>query len=1130
MPLLLLPGLAALVSHAFAGPLTEARINQIVNDVRVVEPQRGARQAALQDLIKGDLGVATGSQSRAELLFQDHTLTRLGAETFFTFKPGTRDLRLDRGSMLLQVPKDLGGARIRAASVTASITGTTIMMENLPGRAVKIVVLEGSLQVGMEGRASESVLLRAGKMVIVSPEAKKVPMPVDVDLRKLVRASALIDPRAFKGRSNAAVAALPSMGLIEKEIATQEKLVKEQGVVLSNSALPGAGEETVATLKSGGTDPVAPGTETPLPPSAGSELAPAANRDGDERPRPGVIHPGATLPGTTPLARTPSGSGTIPPPGSGAPADSRAFPGPGSTGGNGTAPGTVTGASSGPPLSPVDPFTTAGFLQPDWTATATASPFAPANNPPVTVALPNSLIFGGPGHGAVFDLTSPLPQLALGGTALTGTIYGGATVDGSAARFAFGSKTNFDAQVKFDARFGIGSESAFPAAGVAMFRFLDQLTLGGSPAFATGVGLRDLALIVGTNVSTSPAGGSLDLSSLHSFTFATGNGSIVLGSNFPVSASAGSGFKFLHLYASGATGYVTLKNQINLPGGGLLVDAQQTILASPAASVNVDHAAFHAGGNIVLQGALTANKVQFNALGKLTMSNVTSATHLSITAGSFELSGGSLTAGTLGITTAGDIAPGTAGVIKAGAIVLKAGGTLTLNSTSSQVTRFDVGSTTQFHAEAETVSLNGDFILPNAANGSLQIGDHGLKASAFSLGGFDSVSSAAGLEVLNLDTRNLGVAGNASIRGDLHVANTAVGGWLRVDGTISPRVGESVTTMHVLKAGSIQALNGLNFKGTAGTLTDAPSSGFAAALDTKAVLFDASGGDRINGANFDGGDALPTSGHEGGGGGTLNVGTQARPIAGKIDVKRPISATTGANAAGVATGGRGGTVNLISNGEVSIGASVKVSDSAPGRASKQGGSIRVESRKTSSNAISVTSSGELLSLLSAAAPGPGGKIEFVSAGGDIVVNGGKVQADKGAVDIRNNGPGGKIELSNATLRGDVVKVGALGPNGQLIIGGGTISADSMLKLYGGTSNGQVRFKENVTLGGAGTKIIAGKTVQIDNGRTVTVGGSSPASVFADTANYAGSGGNGSTSGKFGGAGATTQGFSGRPAF
>jgi hypothetical protein len=207
-----------------------------------------------------------------------------------------------------------------------------------------------------------------------------------------------------------------------------------------------------------------------------------------------------------------------------------------------------------------------------------------------------------------------------------------------------------------------------------------------------------------------------------------------------------------------------------------------------------------------------------------------------------------------------------------------------------------------------------------------------------------------------------------------------------------------------------------------------------------------------------------------------------------------------------------------------------LSDNTPGRASLNGGNVNLTSNATSGVAIAVNNTGQILALLNAASPGKGGAIQFTSAGGAINVNGGRVQADNGTVAIQNNGQNGQIQLTNATLSADVVKVGALGANGQLNVGGGTINANTMLKLYGGTSNGSVLFNDNVTLSGASTKIIAGENVTVANGKTVTVGGNSAASVYTDHPSYTGSGGNGSTTGVFGGKGATTSPFGSRPSF
>src|SRR5438128_6138488 len=163
------------VQQSVAGPLTSAAVTKIINRVTVIESAKGDRPATLRDVIKDDLGLQTGARSRSELLFQDNTLTRVGAETFFSFKTGTRDMTLEKGSMLLQVPKGLGGAKIHTAAVTAAITGTTIMMEYSPKQYLKVLVLEGSLRLSRNGSFGNSVVLHPGKMVIMRPDAKKIP-------------------------------------------------------------------------------------------------------------------------------------------------------------------------------------------------------------------------------------------------------------------------------------------------------------------------------------------------------------------------------------------------------------------------------------------------------------------------------------------------------------------------------------------------------------------------------------------------------------------------------------------------------------------------------------------------------------------------------------------------------------------------------------------------------------------------------------------------------------------------------------------------------------------------------------------------------------------------------------------
>ena len=75
---------------------------------------------------------------------------------------------------------------------------------------------------------------------------------------------------------------------------------------------------------------------------------------------------------------------------------------------------------------------------------------------------------------------------------------------------------------------------------------------------------------------------------------------------------------------------------------------------------------------------------------------------------------------------------------------------------------------------------------------------------------------------------------------------------------------------------------------------------------------------------------------------------------------------------------------------------------------------------------------------------------------------------------------GSITFSNASAHADVMKAGVFGPNGKLNIGGGTLSADTTLKLYAPGSNGQLNFLSNVTLDGNSKKILAANSVTIFN--------------------------------------------------
>jgi len=167
-----------------------------------------------------------------------------------------------------------------------------------------------------------------------------------------------------------------------------------------------------------------------------------------------------------------------------------------------------------------------------------------------------------------------------------------------------------------------------------------------------------------------------------------------------------------------------------------------------------------------------------------------------------------------------------------------------------------------------------------------------------------------------------------------------------------------------------------------------------------------------------------------------------------LNVRGNLIATSGdIPSEGPSTIGNGGTINVTSiGGAITVSSTIQASsDDSKGdslRRSSAGGNINLTSHRANAEgprvvAVNLTNTGQLLSLLDPEAPGPGGQITILGDGAnsDIRIKG-QVEADRGTIDIRHLADGGKVSLSDATisnisLRGDIIKVGALSANGLL---------------------------------------------------------------------------------------------------
>lgn len=220
--------LAAGVGMAWAqNGLESAKVTRVFNEVELLPPDQSAREAQVGDAVAGRTAVQTGNRSRAELTFNDQTLARMGGNSIFSFQRGTRDLNLERGVILLQVPKNAGGAKVNTAAVTAAVTGTTVMVEydvDADGKGVmKFIVLEGEMRISLNGQLGESLLLGPGQMMTVPADASRLPNPVLVDLARLTETSGLM---------NSDFTPFPNEPLI-LEAAQEQQILKSKGDLIT---------------------------------------------------------------------------------------------------------------------------------------------------------------------------------------------------------------------------------------------------------------------------------------------------------------------------------------------------------------------------------------------------------------------------------------------------------------------------------------------------------------------------------------------------------------------------------------------------------------------------------------------------------------------------------------------------------------------------------------------------------------------------------------------------------------------------------------------------------------------------------------------------------------------------------
>jgi hypothetical protein len=205
------------VSTTHAIDLKQSKVTQVVNDVQIISAANQQQKAAsVNDIFTMPDILSTGPASRAELVAADETVTRVGANTIFSFDPATRTINLKQGSLLFHSPHGKGGGTIHTGSATASVLGTTLIVTTTATGGMKVLDLEGQVEVKFLNGLKQN--LEPGHMTFVLPGGNQLTPIIVFRLDNLTQNSQLV--KGFNG-------SLASMPLIQQQIDKQIKLIQD---------------------------------------------------------------------------------------------------------------------------------------------------------------------------------------------------------------------------------------------------------------------------------------------------------------------------------------------------------------------------------------------------------------------------------------------------------------------------------------------------------------------------------------------------------------------------------------------------------------------------------------------------------------------------------------------------------------------------------------------------------------------------------------------------------------------------------------------------------------------------------------------------------------------------------------
>jgi hypothetical protein len=253
--LMLLGAISALPLLTTAATIDRATLTEVVNNVSVIErTTKKTSTAKAQQIFEAPNVLRTGPDSRAEMISTDETVTRVGQNTLFSFQSDSREIDLQKGSILFQSPSGKGGGTIRTSAASAAVLGTTLIVSATSNGGFKVLLLEGKGRVTGKGGVRT---LNAGQLVYALPGGA-LSNTFTFQLRQQAGASKLV--RGFKRP-------LPSLAKIAAAATEQEKEIASGKVIPTGLLASGSPDYAYQVARETHTDSE-PATATSVSPFA----------------------------------------------------------------------------------------------------------------------------------------------------------------------------------------------------------------------------------------------------------------------------------------------------------------------------------------------------------------------------------------------------------------------------------------------------------------------------------------------------------------------------------------------------------------------------------------------------------------------------------------------------------------------------------------------------------------------------------------------------------------------------------------------------------------------------------------------------------------------------------------------